>query len=573
MPQLTNKDVARILKETASLIDLTGGNEFRARAFSSAARTIERLDEPIEKLVASGELKDVRGIGAGLAAQIEEILERGTFEMYDELVSAIPPGLMEILRVKGLGAKKVRKMWQALGITTLEEVQEAALIGRLAELDGFGAKTQENILANIKLLKQYGSKRRYADALVAADPVLERIRSVEGVAEASFAGDIRRKMEIVSEVAIVIGSDDPGLVADALAGGAAFGAAERRDGTRVDGRLPDGLPLKVHVVSREQFASTLWQETGSRDHVSAFEKQYAAPGTVRHETDIYAVAGLAFIEPELREGRGELEAAERGFLPNLISEDDLHGTLHNHSTYSDGAHSIRQMVEAARSMGFSYYGVCDHSRSLYIAKGLPIERVEAQQAEIEALNSELATGGGQPFRIFKGTESDILEDGSLDYPREVLSTFDFVVASVHQGFRMTREEATERIIKAVENPFTTILGHASGRLLLRREGYPIDHERIIDACAANDVVIEINSNPRRLDMDWRWIHHALDRGVMVSINPDAHSIHELYYHQWGVAVARKGWVTADRCLNAKPLEEFSGWIDERRRQRAGIAEV
>ncbi len=570
MPQLTNKDVARVLKETASLIELTGGNEFRARAFSSAARTIERLDEPISTLIESDELKDVRGIGPGLAAQIEEILARGTFSVYEDIISTLPPGLTEILRVKGLGAKKTRRIWQVLGITTLQEVEEAAMIGRLADLDGFGTKTQENVLANIKLLKQYGTKRRYADALVLAEPILERVRGLPGIAAAEYAGDIRRKMEIVADVLIVAGATDRDAAAAALSEVYTF---EHREGTRLESKLPDGLPLLVYLVPPDEYGTTLWRLTGSPAHVEAFESRHPVPDTAHTEADIYEGAGIAFVEPELREARGELEAAEVGKLPGLITEDDLRGTLHNHSTYSDGAHSIRQMVDAARSMGYSYYGVCDHSRSLAIANGLDIDRVRAQQAEIDALNEELDAGDGAPFRVFKGTESDILEDGSLDYPPEVLATFDFIVASVHQGFNMTREHATDRIIRAVENPYTTILGHPTGRLLLRREGYQIDHERIIDACAENEVVIEINANPRRLDIDWRWVHHALDRGVMLSINPDAHSIAELYYVQWGVAVARKGWLTPDRCLNAMTLEDFSQWIEQRMRRRFGTVQV
>lgn len=570
---LTNKDVSRLLKETASLIELTGGNEFRARSFSSAARTIERLDEPISTLIDSGTLQDVRGIGAGLAAQIREIVQRGTFDVYDDLLSAIPPGLTDILRVKGLGAKKVRRIWQTLGITTLQELEEAAMIGRLADLDGFGKKTQENVLANLKLLKQYGSKRHYARALIEADPILERVRSIPGIDVAEYAGELRRKLEIVSSAEIVAGSDDPKDASEALSEIWTLRISENAGQTQLEGKLPDGLPLTIHVVPTEEYGRILWRLTGSSDHVAAFEEEYGVAGVATNEAVVYSDVGLPYIEPELRENLGELEAAKAGGLPTLVTESDLRGTLHNHSTYSDGAHSIRQMVDAAASIGYSYYGVCDHSRSLAIANGLPIDRVKAQHAEIDQLNEEFAQADGPPFRIFKGTESDILDDGSLDYPPDVLTSFDFVVASIHQGFNMTEAQATERLVRAIENPFTSILGHPTGRLLLRREGYPIDHARVIDACVENEVVIEINANPRRLDIDWRWVHHALDRGAMLSINPDAHSIDELYYVQWGVAVARKGWLTADRCLNAKTLEDFSKWIEERKRSRAGITQI
>lgn len=572
--QLTNKDVSRLLKETASLIELTGGNEFRARSFSSAARTIERLDEPISTLMESGSLQEVRGIGSGLAAQIQEILQRGTFALYDDLLSAIPPGLTDILRVKGLGAKKVRRIWQTLGITNLRELEEAANIGRLADLDGFGVKTQENVLANIQLLKRYGSKRRYAHAVIESDPVLEHVQSLPGVDAAQYAGELRRKQEVVSSADIVVGTDDPAVVSSELTQIWALQDVGRERGAKLEGSLPDGLPLTIHVVRREEYGSILWRLTGSADHVDAFESQFGpAPKSVHDEAGVFAKAGLPFIPPELRENLGEFDAARTGILPDLIAEEDLRGTLHNHSTYSDGAHTIRQMVDAARSIGYSYYGVCDHSRSLVIANGLPIERLKVQQAEIDSLNEEFARADGPPFRIFKGTESDILEDGSLDYPPDVLASFDMVVASIHQGFNMTEAQATKRLVRAIENPFTTILGHPTGRLLLRREGYPIDHERVIDACAEHDVVIEINANPRRLDIDWRWVHRALDRGVMLSINPDAHSIDELYYVQWGIAVARKGWLTPEGCLNAKPLEEFSAWIEERKSRRAGATQI
>lgn len=568
---LTNKGVSKLLKETASLIELTGGNEFRARAFSSAARTIERLDEPLSVMIEKGTLQNVRGIGAALSSQIEEILETGSFELYEELYRSIPPGLTEILRVKGLGAKKVRRIWTVLGITSLKELEEAAMIGRLADLDGFGLKTQENVLANIVLLKEYGSKRKYAQAVQEAAPVLDRIRKTPGVVDAEFAGDLRRKLEIVSEAVFVAASDDVEAACIALSAGWTLEPGMGDAHGILTGKLPGGLEVAIHAVPTGRFGTFLWNLTGSDGHIQAFESRFGPPPAVAQESEVYERAGLSYIEPELREGLGELEAARSNALPILISEEDLRGTLHNHSTFSDGAHTIRQMVSAARAMGYSYYGVCDHSRSLAIANGLSIDRVRAQQEEIDTLNRELAESDGPPFQIFKGTESDILEDGSLDYPVEVLNSFDFVVASIHQRFRMTKSEATVRLVKAIENPYTTILGHPTGRLLLRREGYPIDHEKIIDACAANDVVIEINSNPNRLDLDWRWIRHALDRGIMLSINPDAHSIDELSYMRWGTAVARKGWLTPDRCLNAKSLESFAAWIEERKTRRVGIS--
>ncbi len=565
---LTNKEVARLLKDTASLIELTGGNEFRARAFAAAARTIERLEEPVQELVEEDRLAELRGVGSGLAAQIADILEHGTFDVYEDLLSAIPPGLGEMLRVKGLGAKKVRKIWQSLGITTLEGLEEAAHVGRLAELPGFGEKTQKNVLKNIALLKKYGSRRRYDEAMLLAQPVLLKIRGVDSIDRAEFAGDLRRKLETVEKVEFVASSDVINAACEDLQNFWET-ADELSDGCRtLRGQLTDGLPLEIHVVLPSRYGKELWERTGSNAHVIAFEEQLEVPSAADDETAIFESAGVPFIAPELRENLGEIEAARAGRLPELISEDDLHGILHNHSTYSDGAHSLAQMTETAKSLGYSYYGVCDHSRSLAIANGLSIDRVREQQEEIRRIND----ANPPSFRIFSGTESDILNDGSLDYPDEVLASFDFVVASVHTRFNMTREEATTRIIRAVENPYTSILGHVTGRLLLRREGYPVDHEKVIEACAANQVAIEINANPRRLDLDWRWVRAATDRGVLISINPDAHSIDELDFMRWGVAVARKGWLTADQCLNAKPLDAFTEWL-EKQRTRQGITHV
>lgn len=563
-PMLTNKDVAKRLKETAALIELTGGNSFRARALSNAGRTLERLDESVSDLAAAGNLEDLHGIGSGLAAQIHTILETGTFDLREDLISAVPAGLTDMLRVKGLGAKKVRTIWQALGITTIEELEEAAAIGRLSDLSGFGSKTQENILENIQLIKKYDARRRIDAAWTAAIRLLENVRQVEGVGRAEMAGDLRRHQETVDRVVLVAAADDAAAVSGELAALLDVEAAD----LPIAGHLPDGLPAEIHVIPPERFGLEWWLHTGSQTHVERLRATYGLPELAHTETDVFEHAGLTAVPPPLREGDGEIEAAKNGDLPDVVSLDDLHGTIHNHSRYSDGAHSLEEMAEAARSMGLSYYGSCDHSRSLAIAGGLSIERVRQQQEEIRSLNADF---GGE-FRIFSGTESDILADGSLDYPDEILASFDLVVASVHTRFNMNVDEATERLIRAVENPYTTILGHPTGRLLLRREGYPINHEQLIDACAASGVAIELNANPHRLDIDWRWIRYATQRGVLISINPDAHSIDDLRYTKWGVKVAQKGWLTPAQCLNAKTLSDFSSWLEAKRSQH-GITQV
>ena len=566
---MTNKDIARALNETAQLIELTGGNPYRARALSSAARTLRGLDESVADRVANNTLTDIDGIGDGLAAQIEELLSRGSFELRDELLNAVPAGLLDVLRVKGLGTKKVRALWDELGVTTLDELETAADAGAIQQLDGFGAKTQSKILRNVKLLRQYNTRRRFADVYRDVQPLLSALRASDAVEQAALTGALRRRLETVDTATLIVAADDPDAMQQTLAD-QDIEASLHDDGTtpRLDGTLPDGLPLHVWVTPPDRFGTAQWRTTGSDAHCEAFVEAFGEPDAHADEVSIYEAAGLPFIEPELREGQDELDAAANDALPALITEADLHGSLHNHSTYSDGAHSLRQMAEAARSMGLSYFGICDHSQSLTIADGLPPERVREQQADIEALNEEFAADDGAPFRIFSGIESDILKDGSLDYSDDVLASFDFVVASVHSGFNMTTDEATERLIRAIENPHTTILGHATGRLLLVREGYTIDHERVIAACAAHDVAIELNANPHRLDMDWRWLRTATEQGVLIAINPDAHATDELQNVRWGVEVARKGWLTAAQCLNAKSLDDFADWLDARRVQHA-----
>lgn len=561
---MTNKKIGKVLNQTASLIELTGGNAFRARAFQRAARTIDRLDQPVTELVAEGTLTTIPGIGKGLAAQIEECVARGSFGIRDELLDALPAGLLDTLRVKGLGAKKVRRLWVELGITNLNELEQAATIGRLASLDGFGAKSESNILEQIRLLKQYQSKRHYAAAYHLIEPLINVIRQFSDVERVELAGEMRRKLEVVESVDLLIATNHFERVREFLSDLEGFTATEKK-GELIECTLSDGLPLRIRLVPPKEFGTAWWYSTGSASHIKAYEDRFGTPPVTADEAVIYSHAKLYIVDPELREDDGEFEAAGTRSLPTLITVADLKGSLHNHSTYSDGAHSLRAMADFAYQMGLSYFGICDHSRSLKIAHGMSIEQVQEQQAEIQALNDEMASTYDRPFRIFSGIESDILADGSLDYPEPVLASFDFIVASVHTRFNMTEEEATHRVIRAVENPHTSILGHATGRLLLAREGYPLNHEDVITACAANNVAIELNANPYRLDLDWRWIKKATQQGVLISINPDAHAMEQLPYVKWGIAVARKGWLSADQCLNAMNLETFTAWLKNRKK--------
>jgi DNA polymerase (family 10) len=553
---MSNKEIASVLQETADLIELTDGNPHRARAFSRAARSLGNLEVSVLDRLEAGTLTDVSGIGDAMADHVAEVVDTGTFDLHDELLNAVPPGLLEVMQVKGLGTKRTRRLWTELDITSLDELERAAETDRITSLDGFGPKTQENILENVRRLRAYDAQWRFAEVWTTVMPLLDDLRSLDMVERAEPTGALRRRMETLERAEVVVATTDEAVVQESLED--LFEEGLSRENDRWKTTLPDGLPLHLHVADPDHFGTTQWQTTGSEAHCEAFETVYGSPETHATEEGLFASADLPVIPPELRENRGELNAATQDALPDLLTVDDLHGCLHNHSTYSDGSHSLRTMAEAARSMGFSYFGICDHSQSLQIASGLSPEEVRKQRDEVHALNDDFPAD----FRIFHGIESDVLRDGSLDYEDNLLASFDFVVASAHTGFSMTEDEATERVLRAVRNPHTRILGHPTGRLLLVREGYPLDHARVIDACAEHDVTIELNANPYRLDLDWRWVDRAIEQDVLISINPDAHATGELEYVRWGVAVGRKGGLTAEHCLNAKSLADFTDWIDK-----------
>ena len=549
---MTNKAVARQLALTADLIELTGGNPFRARAYASGARTVERLEAPVATLAASGELSGVKGIGKGLVADIEELLASGTLASTDALLQSLPPGLPEVMRVKGLGVKKVRTLWQDAGVTSLDQLEGAAVSGRLAELPGFGAKTVQNLLDAIEHLKAYRGKAHLRDAVGPALAVRQRLRAA-GL-RADLAGAVRRQCNVVDALDLLaVGT--PAQIAEALGGG-------RAEADRVEGAIPLGLPLTVFAATAQTYGRVLWERTGPREHVDAFTEAHGAPTDVAEEQEVYTAAGLHPIPAPLRDDPHWLTVA-REPLPTLVRTGDLRGTIHNHTTASDGAHTLREMCDAARERGLTYFGVCDHSRSLQIAHGLSLDEMEEQIARVDALNAAYADEGVD-FRVFAGSEVDILSDGAMDYPDDLLARLDLVVASVHTGFSMTEDEATARVVAAVSNPYVDVLGHPTGRLLLRREGYPLDHEAVLDACAEHGVAVELNAHPFRLDLDWRFVRAATERGVPVSINPDAHATDGLDDTRWGVASAQKGGLTAADSLTSKSADDLGAWLTARR---------
>lgn len=558
---MTNKAISTLLKEGATLIELTGGNPFRARALGKAARTLRGLEPSAADLLAAGTLTDVPGIGKGVASQVHEILDRGSYALRDELLAAVPAGVRALLGLKGLGVKRVRQLWAELGITSLDDLEAAAASGRLASLEGFGPKLIDQIQTHLPLLRRYRSRWRYADALGLVQPLLGDLRALPGIARVELTGPMRRRLETVDSADLLAAPSTQDARQRLLQRLDAAPAADRDGVWEATG--PDDLPLRLYLADPGAFGTAWWRTTASDGHLDTWHAAFGElPPAFATEEALFEASGVPVIPPELREGHGEVEAARAGTLPDLVVLDDLHGCLHNHSTYSDGVHTLEAMAEGTRALGYGYFGICDHSQSLTIAQGLSVDAVRQQQAEIRQLNERYAAEG-LDFRILSGTESDILSDGSLDYPDDVLASFDLVVASVHVGLDMDEQTATERVLAAVRNPYTTILGHPTGRLLLAREGYPLAMEAIIEACAEHDVAIELNANPHRLDVDWRWIRAATEAGVQIAINPDAHSLAGLEDVRWGVEVARKGWLTADQCLNAKPRSAFETWLQDR----------
>ena len=558
---MTNKEISRALRLAGQLMELHGENSFKVRAMQNAAFKTERFPEPLEKLD-TATLATVDGIGKGLAAKIIELNERGSFTELDELVARTPGGVAEMLSIKGIGPKKVAALWQELGIESVGELLYACHENRLVELKGFGAKTQEQVRHAIEYAQSNKGKFHYAVAEMIGTQLLHDLESANLITACSFTGAMRRKCEIIESIDIIVDSNGTAAVQGFLH---THPLIDGRSVTVKDkivyAKSVSGIPLNLHCTDAASYNKLLFETTAAPAHLEMLRTENNWNGEVANdEHNLYQSLGLPYIEPELREGLFEFEWAKAGKMPELVSYSDLRGTLHNHSTYSDGVHSLEEMALYCKNMGYGYLGICDHSQSAFYANGLKPDRVLKQHEEIDRLNKQLA-----PFRIFKGIESDILVNGSLDYENDLLAAFDFIVASVHSVLRMDESKATARLISAIENPHTTILGHPTGRLLLAREGYPLDFKKIIDACAANGVIIELNANPYRLDLDWRHIPYALEKGVQISINPDAHrqeGIHDMHY---GVCTARKGGLSKEMTFNALDTSAIAAHFEKRRK--------
>lgn len=557
---MENKTIARTLRLLSQLMELHNENPFKIKSIANAAFKVDKLPFAI-KTKNLEEIGQLDGLGKSISAKVWELLQTGTMAELQTILAETPEGIVEMMGIKGIGPKKILVIWKDLGIETIGELYYACNENRLVEAKGFGLKTQEEIRKLIEFKMAASGKFLFSQAELLAGKLQEDLalwlNGVSGEPLLAIAGSYRRCLEIIEEIEFVAGAENTEELYLKLPEFEPI-AFERQSNGTCTATSPFGLKIILHVVKKADFYLNWFRHTGNELHVSEVLK-LAGEGPFSDEQDIYQKAGLAFVAPELREGLDEVQLAKENKLPVLIEYEDLKGALHNHSTWSDGVHTLEEMALYCKDhLQMEYFGICDHSKSAFYASGLNEQRVFGQHQEIDALNARLA-----PFRIFKGIESDILYDGSLDYPDEILKTFDFVVASVHSNLRMDEQKATARLIKAIENPYTTILGHPTGRLLLSRKGYPIDYSKVIDACAANNVVIEINANPLRLDLDWRWHRYALEKGVLLSINPDAHRTEGFHDMRYGVFIGRKGGLTAKQCLNAFSLAEITNLFTNR----------
>ena len=576
MPErrVDSSSVGEVLQEIALLLELKGDNPFKIKAYSNAARSIEILEEDLARVIREGRLKEIKGIGDALAHQITELVNTGKLQVYEDLRSSVPPGHLEMLKIPGLGPKKIKALYDALDIKTVGELEYACLENRLVELQGFGQKTQEKILQGIQQIKKYQGRYLFGEVIEGAEAILKKVLSHPKVLRANLAGSLRRRMEVVRNINLVVSTSQPREVLTAFSKLPEVEVVQFKD--KASGRyaLLTGVEVDLRTSSDQAFPNQLLQRTGSLSHWNAMMERAKTLGFklseeglrrtgrgifCKEEEGIFEALGLHFIPPELRENQGEIEAAERHELPFLIEDRDIKGVFHVHSSYSDGTTSIKSMARAAKTMGFSYMGLSDHSQTARYAGGLNVEKLKKQWEEIDQVNGEM-----DGFHMFKGIESDILPDGSLDYDEAILKKFDFVIASVHSHFTMPLEEMTQRIVKAIRNPFTTILGHPTGRLLLAREPYAIDMTRLINEASKTGVAIELNAHPYRLDLDWRLCKDAKEKGVKIIINPDAHDEAGLKDTYFGVGIARKGWLEPGDILNTMDLEEMKQFLKKRK---------
>jgi len=556
---MTNREVARTLDHIADILQIKDENPFKVKAYRQAASSIYHLDEDIHYLYDKGRLSDIPGVGQAIKAKIEELVEKGSCEYYEKLLQEIPQGVLEMLAIPGVGHKTVKAIYEHLGVTNREELLQAAQEKKIRVLPGMGGKTEYTIIKGIEMLQQSSDKNTLGFVLPMAEKLLEYLMTCKQVIKASLAGSIRRGKPLVTDIDIVVGAKDEAAVRRMIGNYREIKKIITSEKGHFEGLLRFDIPFEVIIVSPGEYCSGLFMATGSKEHVNHLMGgvQKSVINDCKSEIEIYRRFNLDYISPELREDGGEIKAAGNGSLPELVQQSDINGDLHVHSSWSDGANKIIAMAEAARSMNYSYLAITDHSRSLPISGGLNEERLKAQGEEIESLNQQW-----DDFTILKGTEVDVLKDGSLDFSSEVLRELDIVVASIHTNFKLGKEEQTERIVRAIKDENVDIIGHLSGRLLNRRPAYELDFERILDEAAKNQVILEINSHPDRLDIDADLARRAHEYGIKISINSDAHHKNDLKLIKYGVLNARRGWLEKGDIINTLNRYELTKYIKE-----------
>ena len=567
---LTKETIIQILEEIATLLELTGENPFKSRAYQNAARNLEKSEVDFDELVKENRLTEIEGIGEAISKKLTELIQTGKLEYYEKLKDSVPPGHLEMLKIPGLGPKKIHALYEQLGVKDVGELEYACLENRLVDLKGFGEKTQDNILAGIAKLKVYKERRLYAEVAVEAEALLEYLKRDKSILSISIAGSLRRGNETVKDIDILAASKNPEKLGGHFTSYERIETVTANGETKVSVVLKSGINADLRIVTSAEYPYALHHFTGSKEHNTAMRGRAKDMGLkmneyglfrgeknikCANEEELFATLKLQFIEPELRENMGEIQAAEKNELPKLVEEKDVRGIFHVHTNFSDGGETLENMARAAREMGLQYIGISDHSRSAYYAGGLQIEDIKKQHELIDKFNEKL-----KPFHIFKGIEADILPDGSLDYDEKTLARFDFVIAAVHSNFNMPAREMTARLKKALQNKYATMLAHPTGRLLLSREPYAVNLEEVIDTAAKFGKAVELNANAHRLDLDWRHCIYAKRKGVKIAINPDAHQIAGLRDVSFGVKIARKGWLSSEDCLNCMSLVRMKEYL-------------
>jgi DNA polymerase (family X) len=579
------QDVAEILEEIGVLLEIQGENPFKTRAYSNAARAIEKLEEPLDVLIQEDRLRGVKGLGDSTREKVEELVRSGKLAFYEDLKSKTPPGIFELLEIPGLGPKKIKALKDQLQVDSVEKLQQACQSGEVEKLSGFGAKTQSKLIEGIELRKQFASRHSLSSAWSAALPILEALRSHPATIRCEIAGSLRRFKETIGDMDFLVSTNQPGEIAAFFAGLEQVNKVLVQGETKVSVLLDRGIQADLRLVSDAEFPFALNYFTGSKEHNVEMRRRAIKQGLRLNEyglfrsqeetrdvtllercfteSEIYQKLGLAYVEPELREDRGEFEMAEKGFMPRLIEWTQIKGSLHNHSNWSDGRETLEEIARHMRDeLGFSYWAITDHSQSSFQANGLSPDRLRKQIDTIRQLNEKLLSEE-EGFQLLTGSEVDILPDGSLDFSDDLLSELDVVVASVHSSFTQPEKKMTQRILAAVNHPKVHIIGHLTGRLLLMRKAYEVDQKAIIDACAKKGVWIELNCNPRRFDMDWRLWKYAASKGVKCVINCDAHKNDQAAFLRLGAHQARKASLTADHVINTLPLNELKNALKKK----------